>query len=158
MDLRDILLIGHIMGVVVMGFGSGAGLLAMVSAGSSPDLQTVARSARLGLLGGRVTTYAAIVVMLLGTWLVIETSYKFSEAWISASYLAWIVAMGVAGGVMMRHERRLIANANAAIARGETTNAEVLADWNAPIVKIGGVFLTLLYVVFTYLMVVKPGA
>lgn len=158
MDLRELLLIGHILGVVAMAFGSGAGMLAMISAGSSPDLPTMIRSARLEVLGGRLTSFAAVVVMALGTWLVIETEgVEFSQAWISASYTLWFVAMGVGGGIMARHARKLEAQASAEAARGDRPSAALLADWNAPIAKAGGAFLLLLYPVFIYLMVAKPG-
>jgi uncharacterized membrane protein len=158
LDLYEGLLIAHILGVVVMAFGSGAGMLGAMVAGPNADVATIARSARLGLLGGRVTTFAALFVLAVGTWLVFEgDAWEFEQAWISAAYVLWIVAMGLGGGVMARHERRVQLAADAALARGETSNAAVQEDWNAPIVKITGAALLLLYVAFVYLMVAKPG-
>ncbi len=158
MDLRELLLIGHILGVVAMAFGSGTGMLATMSAGSSPDIPTMIRTARLESLGGRVTSFSAIVVLIFGSWLVIETEgLEFSQAWISASYTLWFVAMGVGGGIMGRHARKIEAQASGEAARGDRPSAALLAEWNAPITKAGGAFLLLMYPVFIYLMVAKPG-
>lgn len=158
MSLYEGLLVIHILGVVAMAFGSGAGLLAAVIAGSNANVATIAGSARIGLLGGRVTTFAALLVLVVGTWMVIDSDlWDFEQTWLSVSYVLWIVAMGLGGGVMARHERRVLKAAEAALERGETTNAAVQADWNSPITKITGATLLVLYVVFVYLMVAKPG-
>ncbi|MEX1023288.1 MAG: DUF2269 family protein [Dehalococcoidia bacterium] len=157
--LYDTLLIGHILGVLVMAFGTGTGMLTALAAGSQPDVATVARTARLESLGGRVTTIATVVVLLLGVWLVIEgDSWEFSQAWISSAFVLWFIAMGIGGGIMARHARRLGESADAAAQRGETTSATLIEEFNAPLAKIGGVALLLLYVAFIVLMVAKPGA
>jgi len=157
-DLHEALLIGHILGVVGMAFGSGAGLIAMLTAGKSPDLATIERVARVGYNGGRVTALSAVVVLIFGTWLVIDGDvFDFSQAWISAAYALWFVAMGLGGGVMGRHEGKLAEEAKAAVARGETSNAAVLASYNSSTTKIVGAILLLMYPIFMYLMVVKPG-
>lgn len=158
MELREILLVLHILGVIVMAFGTGVGFLSTLAAGSSPDLRTIAGTARLETIGGRVTSFAAIVVLAMGIWLVIETTHEFSEAWLSASFALFIVAMGLGGGVMARHARRVGQSAEAALARGEVTNAEVQAEFTAPMARVVGAVLLLIYVVFIYLMVAKPGA
>lgn len=158
MDLREALLIGHILGVVAMGFGSGAGLIAMLTAGPSPDLRTIERVARIGYNGGRVTAFSAVIVLVFGTWLVFEgDAYEFSQAWISAAYALWFVAMGLGGGVMGRHEGKLAEDAKAAIARGEDSSAAVLAAYNSSTTKLVGGVLLLMYPIFMYLMVAKPG-
>ncbi|MDA0301097.1 MAG: DUF2269 family protein [Chloroflexi bacterium] len=158
MDLREILLVGHILGVVVMGFGSGTAMLSSLTAGRNPDVREIVRTVELEQLGGRVTSVAAVVVLLLGTWLVIESDvYDFSQAWISASYAAWFVAMAIGGIVMGRHGRRVLTEARAALARGETHSDRLVAQFNAPIAKIGGTLLGLMYVVLIWLMVAKPG-
>ena len=158
MSLREGLLIIHILGVVAMAFGSGAGLISAIAAGSKADVATIASSARVALLGGRVTTFAALLVLVVGTWLVLDNdTFDFEQTWLSVAYVLWIVAMGLGGGVMARHERRVLQAAEAALERGEVMNAAVQADWNAPITKITGATLLVLYLVFTYLMVAKPG-
>ena len=158
MDLRDILLIGHILGVVVMAFGSGAAMVAVMSAGPRPAVAEIARAAQLQLMGGLITAFAAIVVAVLGVWLVIEVDgYEFSQAWLSAAFLAWFVAMGIGGGVLSRHARKLLTAAQEAQQRGETTSEALIAAFNSPVARLGGAAIGLLYVVFIYLMVAKPG-
>jgi uncharacterized membrane protein len=158
MSLYEALLIGHIVGVVVMAFGSGTAMLASLSAGSRPDVSSILRASQLELLGGRVTAFAAIVVAILGTWLVIEVeAFDFEQAWISAAYLLWFIAMGIGGGVLSRHSRNVIAAAEAARQRGETTSDALIAQFRSPVANVGGTVLGLMYVVFTYLMVAKPG-
>jgi uncharacterized membrane protein len=158
MSLYEALLIGHILGVVIMGFGSGTAMLASLSAGSRPDVSAILTASRLELLGGRVTSYAAVVVALLGTWLVIEGDFDFAAAWISAAYALWFVLMGIGGGVLARHSRNVMAAALEAQQRGEQTSDALIAQFRSPVANIGGVVLGLLYVVFIYLMVVKPGS
>ncbi|MEX2372782.1 MAG: hypothetical protein WD800_03180, partial [Dehalococcoidia bacterium] len=95
----------------------------------------------------------------LGVWLVIEgDAWEFSQAWISSAFVLWFIAMGIGGGIMARHARRLGESADAAAQRGETTSATLIEEFNAPLAKIGGVALLLLYVAFIVLMVAKPGA
>ncbi|MGE3962179.1 MAG: DUF2269 family protein [Dehalococcoidia bacterium] len=158
MSLYEALLIGHIVGVVVMAFGSGTAMLASLSAGSRPSVAAILTASRLELLGGRVTAFAAIVVAALGTWLVIEGDFEFSAAWISAAYLLWFVAMGIGGGVLSRHSRGVIEAATQAQGRGETTSDALIAQFRSPVANIGGTVLGLMYVIFIYLMVAKPGA
>jgi uncharacterized membrane protein len=157
-SLREGLLIIHILGVVAMAFGSGAGLISAIAAGSKADVATIASSARVALLGGRVTTFAALLVLVVGTWLVLDNdTFDFEQTWLSVSYVLWIVAMGIGGGLMARDGRRVLKAAEAALERGEVENAAVRDAWNAPTTKIAGGALLLLYVVFVYLMVAKPG-
>lgn len=158
MSLREALLIAHIVGVVVMAFGSGTAMLASLSAGSRPDVASILRASQLELLGGRVTAFAAVAVAILGTWLVIEVDgYEFEQAWISAAYVLWFIAMGIGGGGLSRHSRNVIAAAEAAQGRGETTSDALTAQFRSPVANIGGTVLGLMYVVFIYLMVAKPG-
>lgn len=158
MELRDLLLTAHIVGAIVMGFGSGTAMLAGLSTGPNPDLRAIIRTVQLEHLGGRVTAYAAVVVLLLGVALVIEVeTFDFSQPWISGAFAFWIVAMGIGGGVLGRYERGVLKQAHAALERGDTTNAEVTAAFNAPVAKVGGTVLGLMYIVFVWLMVAKPG-
>ena len=107
MSLYEALLIGHIVGVVVMAFGSGTAMLASLSAGPRPDVASILKASQLELLGGRVTAFAAVVVAILGTWLVIEgEGFEFEQAWISAAYVLWFIAMGLGGGVLSRQRSR----------------------------------------------------
>lgn len=158
MSLYEALLIGHIVGVVVMAFGSGTAMLASLSAGSHPDVVSVLKAAQLEQLGGRVTAFAAIVVALLGTGLVLEVdAFSFEQGWISAAYALWFIFMGIGGGVLSRHSRKVIAAAQEAQQRGETTNEALIAQFRSPVANIGGTVLGLMYVAFIFLMVVKPG-
>src|SRR5690606_25431353 len=103
-------------------------------------------------------SFAAIVVAGLGTGLVIEgDAFEFEQAWISASYLLWFIAMGIGGGVMSRHSRKVRAAAEAARERGETTNDALVEQFRSSSASIGGMVLGLMYVAFIYLMVAKPG-
>ncbi len=158
MSLYEALLIGHIVGVVVMAFGSGTAMLASLSAGSRPDVVSILKASQLELLGGRVTAFAAVVVAILGTWLVFEVDgFEFEQAWISAAYVLWFIAMGLGGGVLARHSRGVIAAAEAAQQRGETMNDALVAQFRSPVANIAGTALGLMYVAFIYLMVAKPG-
>jgi uncharacterized membrane protein len=65
--------------------------------------------------------------------------------------------MGVGGGVVDRHASRLRGAADAAVARGESSNAEVQTLWEAPLPRYANLALAAAFIVFIYLMVAKPG-
>lgn len=158
MDLRELLLILHIVSALIAAAGLGAAIIGMLAAGRTPDVATVARTARVQTLGGRAAAWSMVAAAVFGTWLVIETDWiAFGDAWIGAAYALWIVAMGVGGGIVDRHARRLRELA-AAIERGERTSAEVQAAWEAPLARVGNIALVVALVLFVYLMVAKPGA
>lgn len=158
MELREILLIIHILGVLVVAGAFGAELLVRIGAGRSPDLATVERTASLEHTAGRIAAFSWVVVAAAGIWLVIESpAFEFSQAWLSAAFALWIVAMGIGGGILGRHASRVKSAAQAALARGESSSAEVQELWSAPIVTYGRIALGVSLVVFIYLMVAKPG-
>lgn len=158
MDLRDLLLIIHILGVLVVASAFGAEVFGQLAGGRNPDLATIARTARVDHLAGRIAAFSWVVVLAAGIWLVIEgDAFEFSQAWLSIAFALWLIAMAIGGGVLGRHAARMKSAAEAALARGETSNAEVQAMWSAPIVTYGRLALGLALVVFIYLMVTKPG-
>ena len=109
MTKYDWLLLGHLLAAFM--FVSGA-----VVAGALHFLATRRpRPSEVALLLGLVRATIPIVgigslaSLGFGIWLIHEAGYAFGDAWISAAFILWIVAMalGGPGGRRLRHAREL---------------------------------------------------
>lgn len=139
----DVLLVLHILAVIVAFAPSvshpltGGRLLREDAAAGRKFFSVAAGNNRT------VYTPALVAVGVLGFGLigVSDGAYQFSEPWISAAILLWVVIAGIVGAVIIPGERE--------IAAGDT-NAQ------SKVTAAGGV-LALLLVIVIFLMVVKPG-
>lgn len=156
----------HILAVVV-GFGA-------VSLNGVYGLQAKARRGREGLAIAEamhtVTTKVAIwfiyAVPVLGILLILMSDdlFKFSQAWISMSFVVYIAIMGLAHAVQIPNVRRMLelmrelaAGApGAAAAGGPPPQVAELEQRGKQAAVVGGT-LNLLMVVAIFLMVFKPG-
>ena len=96
MTLAELLTLIHIVAVIV--WLGGAFMLGLLfeRAQRAEDEATVLGLAKLGeFLGKAVFNPAGIITLAAGIWLVIETSYEFSEPWISLGFL------GIASGAVL---------------------------------------------------------
>ena len=92
--------------------------------------------------GQRIYAPALILAGLFGMALVglSDSTYSFSEAWISAAFVVWFAMNGVLHGVLLPAERR--------VAGGETSSQKR--------VDLGGGLMTILLIVMLVLMIWKP--
>ena len=137
---------------VIVGFG---GLVlggvynqkAMKSGSAAANISTV------NFEVNKLCEYAVYLVPILGIGLVGASggAYKFSQAWVSASFALYIVGLGIAHGLMIPSHRKL----NAALASGGPTAPDVPALNQR--LAVGGAALNLLLVVILVLMIWKPG-
>jgi hypothetical protein len=156
----ELYLIVHIAGAFMIAGGSlGASALG-IYAGSGTAVQTIRVAADLQhKLEYVLIIPGALVAIVFGSLLVNERpDIEFSDAWVSASFLLWFVAMGLGTGVMGPHAKQMRAKADELIANGVSDSAELQAEFVSPKVKAIGSVLTISLIVFTYLMVAKPGA
>jgi uncharacterized membrane protein len=111
--------------------------------------------------------YFNYAVPVLGILLVLmsDEAYKFSEAWISASFVLYIVGLGLSHGVLRPNVKKMHALMRELVARPPATGAaggrppqvdEI--EQRARTVGTTSAVLNLLLVVILYLMIWRPGS
>jgi uncharacterized membrane protein len=153
-DLYKLVLVLHILAVIV-GFGG------MFIAGFYGN-EAMKRPGREGLaigesavaVTGRIPTVAVCAVPILGILLVLlsDDVWKFSEAWVSLSFLLYIVLMGLATGVQVPALRKLLALRSGADG-AMPFEAQALGKKVATVSAV----VNVLWVIVLFLMVFKPG-
>ncbi len=154
-NLYNLVLVLHILAVII-GFGGTfiAGFYGR---------EAGARSGREGLAVAETTmkvtslapTMAVYSVPVLGILLILlsDDVWKFSDAWISLSFLLYIVILVLAIAVQVPNIRKMIALRTGAEGV-RTSEVEARARTSALV----GAVLNVLWVVILFLMVFKPGA
>lgn len=159
MSLIEFLVIAHITGAFLMVAAAGITTAAAIMAGRARtpgelipwlDLQ---RASELF-----VTTPGAVIAIVFGSWLVSEAGYEFSEAWISAAYTLWLVAMGLDHGWFLPSLKKARARAVEIKAAGSDDIREVQAKLGSPLATAIGIGLDASLLVFLVLMVLRPGS
>ncbi len=151
-DLYNLVLVLHILAVII-GFGGMfiAGFYGNESRRLPADEGLVVAQATMKV-SGQVPTVAVIAVPILGILLVLMSDdvWQFSQAWISLSFLLYIVLMGLATGLQVPTLRKLVA---LRAAGGNATEVEALSKRAAVV----GAIVNVLWVIILALMVFKPG-
>lgn len=160
-----IVLIVHIVSVIV-GFG---GVMLNGIYGAEAKKRKGATGHAVGEANLAVTKLAEKVIVTVPIWgilLVILSDgvWEFSQAWIGLALGLFIVVMGFATGVQLKNQKRMVALAGELAAGGPPPAGTggpppQVAEMEALEKKLGmgGAFLSLMVVVFLYLMVFKPG-
>lgn len=160
MDTRELLLIVHIIGALLLAGGSLTATALAIYAGAGTSTHSIRFATDLQVKADRtMITPGAVIAIIFGVLLVLEVDHiDFSEAWISAAFVFWIIAGGLGSAVLTPHAKRIRDRADKLIADGVVESAELQAAFATPRVKAIGMALNLLLIVFVYLMVAKPGA
>ena len=153
-DLYNLVLVLHILAVII-GFGG------MFIAGFYGN-EAARRPGREGLavaettlkVTGTIPTVAVSAVPILGILLVLMSDdfWKFSEAWISLSFLLYIVLIGLATGIQVPAIRKMVA-LRSGTEGAQSMEMQALGKKAAAV----GAIVNLLWVVILFLMVFKPG-
>lgn len=148
----NLLLVLHI-GAAIIGFG-GVALSGVYNRKAMQAGSAAANISSVNFEVNKLAEYAIYLVPILGIGLIGASGgvYTFSQAWVSASFALYIIALGVAHGVLIPGHRKL----NTALAAGGPSSPEV-ASLNRRVAVSGGI-ANLLWVVILVLMVWKPGA
>lgn len=151
-DLYNVVLVLHILAAII-GFGGMfiAGFYGVESRRLPGDEGLVVAQATLKV-SGQVPTVAVCAVPILGILLILMSDdvWQFSQAWISLSFLLYIVLMGLATGLQVPTLRKLVA---LRAAGGNATQVEALGKKAATV----GAVVNVLWVIILALMVFKPG-
>jgi len=153
-DLYNLVLVLHILAVII-GFGGMfiAGFYGN-EARDRPGPEGLAVAETTLKVTGRFPSIAVGAVPILGILLILmsDDTWKFSEAWISLSFLLYIVLMGLATGIQVPAIRKLVALRSGAQG-AQSGEMQALGKKAATV----GAIVNLLWVVILVLMVFKPG-
>ena len=153
-DLYRVVLVLHILAAII-GFGGMfiAGFYGN-EARSIPGREGLAVAQTTLKVTGQIPTVAVCAVPILGILLILlsDDLWKFSEAWVSLSFLLYIVLMGLATGLQVPTIRKMVALRDGA---GGAQSAEMQA-MGKKVATVSAV-VNVLWVVILILMVFKPG-
>ncbi len=153
-NLYQLVLVLHILAVII-GFG---GMFIAdfygAEAGRRPGREGMAVAETTLKVTSLAPTMAVYTVPILGILLVLlsDDTLKFSEAWVSLSFLLYIVLVAVAVTVHVPNLRRMLALRSGS----EGVQSSEVEQRARRAAAVGGV-LNLLWVVILFLMVFKPG-
>jgi uncharacterized membrane protein len=150
----ELVLVLHILAVIV-GFGGMfiAGFYGN-EARNRPGREGLAVAETTLKVTGMIPTVAVCAVPILGILLVLlsDDVWKFSEAWVSLSFLLYIVLMGLATGVQVPAIRKIVALRQGA----EGAQSIEMQALGRRVATVSAV-VNVLWVVVLFLMVFKPG-
>ena len=154
-DLYNLVLVLHILAVII---GFGGTFLATfygAEAKARPGPEGSLIAATTLKVTDRVPTMAVYAVPVLGILLVLlsDDAWKFSQLWISLSFLLYIAIVVLAVVVHVPNLRHMVATRNRIDEGGPNAG---LAASERKAATFGGI-LNLLWIVILFLMVFKPG-
>lgn len=153
-DLYNLVLVLHLLAVII-GFG---GMFIAPFYGNEarnrPGREGLAVAESTLKVTGAIPTVAVCAVPILGILLILmsDDTWKFSEAWISLSFLLYIVLMGLATGIQVPAIRKMVAMRSGA----EGAQSLEMQGLGKKAATLSGV-VNLLWVAILFLMVFKPG-
>ena len=156
MSTLEFYLYGHLLGVFLLlaaaGLSTGTGI-AVPRTRHARTALTLLNLMRYSEIF--VTSAGAILVVVFGSLLVDEADHSFGDAWISAAFALLVVVLVIDHGYLMPQNRKARQMAEA-LGDGEVS-VELVQHLSNPITVAAGVLLDISFLVFLYLMVVKPG-
>jgi hypothetical protein len=164
MSRFDLLMFFHFVGVALIAGGAGIGLATGIAMPRTTSVRTIramsavaARAEHLAILPG------AVLTLVTGTWLILDDSgqpfqqFDFGETWLWTSYVVWVVAVLLGQAVLAPFHARLNRQATDLQERGIEQSDELQAAASSRVPPVAGAVLTLLFMLFLYLMVFQPG-
>jgi uncharacterized membrane protein len=151
-DLYRLVLVLHILSAII---GFGGMFIAGFYGNESrrlPGAEGLVVAQATMKVSGQVPTIAVCAVPILGILLIMMSDdlWQFSQAWISLSFLLYIVLMGLATGLQVPTLRKLVA------LRAEGGNASQVEALGKRAAAVGAV-VNVLWILTLALMVFKPG-
>jgi uncharacterized membrane protein len=105
-----------------------------------------------------VTLPGAVLVLIAGLLLVETAGYSLSDGWIIGAIVLLLLAAVLDFGGLIPHNRRTRRVADRMLTEGVEVGDEVRNAAAAPLPMAMGVLLDLIFLLFLFLMVVKPGS
>jgi uncharacterized membrane protein len=157
MSTFEFYLFGHLLGVFLLlaaaGLSTGTGI-AVPRVRKANTVLTLLQLMRYSEIF--VTSAGTILVVVFGGLLIEERDFSWGDPWISAAFALLIVVLVIDHGYLMPQNRKAREMAEA-LGDGDVS-VELVQHLSNPVTVAAGVLLDLSFLVFLYLMVVKPGA
>lgn len=164
MDKFDLLVFFHILGVLLIAGGAGVGIATGIAMPRTTSVRTIGSMSALAARAEHfATTPGAVLTLITGTWFIVDDTgevfqqFDLGETWLWLSYIVWVIAVLLGEGVLARFDHSLHRQAAALEAQGVENSEELQAAANSPTSRVTGMVLTLLLLLFLYLMVFQPG-
>lgn len=164
MSTFDVMLFLHLVGVAMIAGGAGVGLATGIA---MPRTSSVRAIGSMSGIAAKAEHFAvapgAVLTLLTGTWFILDDSgesfqqFDFGEAWLWLSYIVWVVAVGLGEGLLAPFNHRLHRQAESLLSQGIEESDELRSQANSRVGPMAGGILTLLFILFLYLMVFQPG-
>jgi uncharacterized membrane protein len=124
----------------------------MATAARTKDPETIMTvGGKVGPTNGRLFTPAGVIVLITGTWIVIESAYEFEMLFISIGFVLTIVALSIGLFLLKPGQSEL----GDLVAEHGMTSPEAMAKAKS-LGNIGHI-QTLLVTIIIIVMVLKPG-
>lgn len=157
MKTHEFYLYGHLLGVFLLlaaaGLSTGTGI-AVARTRSAKVALALLNLMRFSELV--VTSAGTVLVVLFGILLVDKAGFSMGDGWISAAFALLIVVLAIDHGFLMPRNKK---GRQMAEALGDgPVSPELSKHLNDPLTVAAGALLDISFLVFLWLMVVKPGA
>ncbi len=152
------LLFLHIVSVLFLVGGAATSTALGIASTKSSSTKVLAAFAGLSAkVEHFVTIPAALGTIVFGTWLVRDGDWAL-KGWLIASYVLFVIALGVGGGVLGRHSQQVARKARELVGQGVNDSEELQREAAAPLMQVLGIVVIVIIISFIYLMIGKPGA
>lgn len=157
MNTQEFYLYAHLLGVFLLlgaaGLSTGTGIAVGRTKSARTALTLLSLMRNSEMIG---TSAGVILVVVFGSLLVDKADFSFGDPWISASYALLVVVLVIDHGYLMPKNKKAREMA-AALGDGDVS-VELVQHLTNPMITAAGVLLDISFLVFLYLMVVKPGS
>ena len=160
MSKIEALVFFHILGAFLIVAGAGVGMASGLTMSRTDSVRVIRVFSGLShRCESFVTLPGGLVTLITGVWLIADYPFfDLDEFWLWGSIVLWGVAVILGQGVQGTFLRRLHTRARSLEQQGVETSEELRLAAAAPVGAVTGMVLTVITIVFLYLMVARPGA
>ncbi|MCW2928702.1 MAG: putative integral rane protein [Thermoleophilia bacterium] len=156
--MTNLYFFAHMVGLVLLAAGIGVANYSGIMVGVAKRSSEIALWSRVNYRIEHIATLpGALVLLVSGILMVEDRGYSFGDAWITAAFGLWVLAVVIGAGVLGRHAKKVHRAATEAVAAGREDDPEVIRLSSGPLGPILGNLLNLIVVAFLYVMIYKPG-
>lgn len=160
MSKIEALVFFHILGAFLITAGAGIGMAAGIAMPRSDSVRVIKVLSLMAERGAFIATLpGSLLTLATGIWLIADYSFfELGEFWLWSSFILWAAAAAVDHGILGPYHRRIQHQAVQLESQGIQTSGELRALASARRGPLAGTTLTVITIVFLYLMVFRPGA
>ena len=157
MSTIQVLLFFHILSAFLIAAGSALAVVVSGAMRRTNRTETIQTLIAAGSKAPLIIVPGALLAIVTGSWLVREAGYRYTEPWVIAAYVGWLVAGFLGGNVLGGHQRKVQALAAQELAAGRTESPALRAAISDPKILAVEYAQVALVLGFLVLMVFKPG-